>query len=109
MGGMFTMKKQVDKVDNDCNRLLKETRHIIAYLSNISIDIEAILLYSEDTTEDICQYQDNIARSFAHLNKIIQDYNLDMAKLNDDICLLLGKTNYTTLDDYYGPEYCGDN
>ena len=59
--------------------------------------------------EDINQCKDEITQDFAHLKDIIHDYDLDMAKLNDDICLLLGESDYTTLDDYYGPENCDDN
>jgi hypothetical protein len=32
-----------------------------------------------------------------------------MAKLNDDIYLLLGESNYSTLDDYFDLEDCGDD
>lgn len=93
-------------VNNDCINLLQETRYIISYLSDISIHIEFIMC--NDVPEDINQHKDKIAQDFAHLKDIIQDYDLDMAKLNDDICLLLGKSHGTTLDDYYGPEYCDD-
>lgn len=86
-------------LDNDCISLLKETRYIIAYLSDIAINIESIMC--NDVPEDINLYKDKIAQDFAHLKDIIQDYDLDMGKLNDDICLLLGESDYTTLDDYY--------
>lgn len=101
------MKEVLDKVDNDCIGLLKETRYIIAYLRDITINIESIMC--NDAPEDINQCKDNIAHSFAHLNDIMQDYNSGMANLNDDIGLLLGESDYTTLDDYYGLEDCGDS
>ena len=85
--------------DNDCINLLKETRHIIAYLSDIAINIESIMC--NDVSGNINQCKDEIAQDFAHLKDIIQVYYSDMAKLNDDICLLLGESDYTTLDDYY--------
>ena len=101
------MKELLYKVDSDCISLLKETRYIIAYLSDIAINIESIMC--NNVPEDINQCKDEITQDFAHLKDIIHDYDLDMAKLNDDIGLLLDKFYGTTLDDYYGPEYCGDD